>query len=315
MNGCEYYLSSSGSGYFSSVNIRNNETLATIKKIKLCESHDYYPFINSIKGCVDGVLLAHTILRECSKNNRENVIFLWNPTLRKVVVIPLYGPLKKTEDVTFGFGFDSVSNIYKVVALSLEKNVLKTMVYNLGSCSWISPKVKGCSIDNVQYLSRVSRSLNYEGCVYWLIQTTGNHETHYLCFNLSTEALTSSKLPDVKGDKMQVMFTSRRLAVLYESLALVDYSVGRLEHIRVWIKRRDGTISSIFTWVELYNIDCNGRFLYLTNNGNVYLESEAVNELTVSVYDMKSGEEKDCSITNDHIKFMDGYLESLAFLR
>ncbi|XP_074304681.1 uncharacterized protein LOC141639458 [Silene latifolia] len=200
-----------------------------------------------LKGCVDGVLLARTV---CF-NNDENGIFLWNPTLKKIVDIPLYGPLKKAPKVSFGFGFDSVSNSYKVVALSLEKNDLKIKVYNLGSRLWTSPKVKRGLIDNVKHLSS-SRFVNFEGCVYGLARaeiTTG--KTHYLCFNLSSEALTCAKLPDVK-------YASRRhLAVLYESLALVDESIydGNLRHIRVWIRRRDSRTSCIFSWIELYNLD------------------------------------------------------------
>ncbi|XP_074314984.1 uncharacterized protein LOC141651160 [Silene latifolia] len=239
--------------------------------------------------------------------------------------IPVYESLKKPGcDVLLGFGFDSVSNNYKVVALNF--NYLKTTVYNLGSRSWSSPKQQRGLIDNnVKFLS-ISRSLNFEGCVYRLAKgklTWGqDNATHYLCFNLSTEALTCSKLPDIKRDDGLMMFSLapncnalRSLSVLYDSLALVDYcGDSSFRHIRVWIRRNDSTSSSGFAWVELYNLDCNFKsILYLTNNGNLYLESESLNPKTVSVYDLKAGEEKVCSTTIDeHINFMDGYLGSLA---
>ncbi|XP_074314990.1 uncharacterized protein LOC141651166 [Silene latifolia] len=296
--------------FFNSVNIRNSKTLATIEEIKLCNSYYNRLINNSIKGCVDGVLLA---------NNEVNVIFLWNPTLRKIVDIPLDNSLKKTEDVTFGFGFDSVSNIYKVVALSFKKSGLKTMVYNLGSRSWTPPKVKSCSIKNVKYLSSTPRFVNFQGCVYWLAKagiTRNNKQTHYLCFNLSTEALTCSKVPDVKCVDGINYVSWRRLAVLHESLALVvDYSGdtnSHDRHIRVWIRPKDST-TSVFSWVELYNLDCGGKsFIYLTNSGNLYLQSWPLPK-TLSVCDLKTGKEKVCS--ERYINFMDGYLESLALLR
>ncbi|XP_074314995.1 uncharacterized protein LOC141651172 [Silene latifolia] len=316
-----YVVSSYSSGYIRSVNIISSETFATIENIELCKSHDDRP-ISSIKGCVDGVLLAHTTTLGFY-NNEVNVIFLWNPTLRKVVDIPLYGSLrKKCCDAEFGFGFDSVSNIYKVVALYLEKNYLKIKVYNLGTRSWTSNKVKRSSIDNVKYTSNnTSRGVNFEGCVYWLAkaETTENKKTHYLCFNLSSEALTCSKLPDVKRDA-PIKDVLRELSVLYDSLALVDTSVhtSYRDVIRVWIRRKNNTTNDVlFSWVELYNLDFHGRsFLYLTNNGKLYLQWPVFGVTTTLVYDLKTGKEKVCSkAQGDGINFMDSNLESLALLR
>ncbi|XP_074314976.1 putative F-box protein At3g24580 [Silene latifolia] len=307
IGGFKYYLSSESSRYFSSVDIRSSETLATTEKIELCKSYYDDSMEYSIMGYVDGVLLARTV----SFNNDENGIFLWNPTLGKIVDIPLYGPLKEAPEVTFGFGFGlgSVSNGYKVVALSLEKNDLKIKVYNLDSRSWTSPKVKRGLIDNVKHFSS-SRSVNFEGCVYWLAKaeiTTG--KTHYLCFNLSSEALTCAKLPDVK-------YVSRRhLAVLHKSLALVDESNddGR-NNIGVWIRRRDSRTSCVFSWIELYNLDfgANTSFIYLMNDGNLYFNTL---RKRVIVYDLKTGMLKPCSQTSCRsIEFMDGFLGSLALL-
>ncbi|XP_074314983.1 putative F-box protein At3g52320 [Silene latifolia] len=309
IHGCEYYISSSSSSYlFRSVDIKSSETLATIEEIKLCKSH-YDGGMNSIMGCVDGVLLARTVSRH--GKNYVNVIFLWNPTLRKVVDIPLCGPLKKVcNDVRFGFGFDSVSNIYKVVAIYWKKNGLKIIVYNLGSRSWTSPKM-----DNVKHLP-YSRTLNFEGCIYWHSKTeiTSNKDAdYYLCFNLSTEALTCAKLPDRKCDEY---LSIRRLAVLYESLAIVDDSgdEGSRRHIHVWMRRKDNTTSSEFSWVMLYNLDCYAKyFVYLANNGNLYLQEWSIPN-TASVYDLKAGKEKVYSENNGYIKFMEGYLGSLALL-
>ncbi|XP_074314972.1 uncharacterized protein LOC141651148 [Silene latifolia] len=278
-------------------------------------------------ACVDGVLLANTV--SYHGNDYVNVIFLWNPTLRKVVDIPLYGPLKKVcYDVQFGFGFDSVSNIYKVAAIYSEKNEMKIMVYNLGSRSWTSPKVDRGSIDNVKH-SPYPGSLNFEGCIYWLSKvdrgsieiTSNNHTRYYLCFNLSSEALTCAKLPDVKCDDGKIIKyapITRRLAILYESLALVDGPGGGGSHgyICVWMRRKDSTTrSSESSWVKLYNIDCNGKqCIYLANNGNLYLRAWSI-PWTTYVYDLKAGKEKFYSGTDRNINIIDGYLPSLTLLR
>ncbi|XP_074314985.1 putative F-box only protein 11 [Silene latifolia] len=310
VHGYKYYLTTNG-GTYRSVDVKSSETLATIEEIKLCKSH-YEDCLICIKACVDGVLLVSTIY--------VKVIFLWNPTLGKVVDIPLYEALKKIRlyDVVFGFGFDSVSNIYKVVALYLEKNNdLKTMVYNLGSRSWTSPKMERSSIDNAKHLSHLSRSLNFEGCIYCLskAEITSENDTHYLCFNLSSEALTCAKLPDGKIIKYAPI--RRRLAVLYDSLALVDDSredgLGSI-HFHVWMRRKDSTTSSEFSWVKLYNLDCDAKyFTYLANNGILYLQAWPPN--IGSVYDLKADKEKFFYLTGGYIDFMEGYLESLALLR
>ncbi|XP_074313442.1 putative F-box protein At3g24700 [Silene latifolia] len=336
INGYKYYLSSNGRGYFSSVIISSPKTLAFIDEINLPNSHydralnsimSFAQIKNSIMARVDGVLLVRTTISHLGKYY-ANMIFLWNPTLGKVVDIPLSEPLMnkinnrsyRYWDIVFGFGFDSVSNIYKVVALYLEMNDLKTAVYNLSSRSW-TPFERGLIIDDVKnFLHSTPHSLNFEGCVYWLatLKIKGNNETHYLSFNLSTEALTCSKLPDAKCDEDN-QYVSRYLSVLYESLALVDcyhYCGDDLRgHIRVWIRRKDSTTSSEFSWVELYNLNCDNKyFINLANNGSLYLRSSSVRRSPLSVYDLKTGKEEACSNTSESIYPIDGYLGSLALL-
>ncbi|XP_074314989.1 F-box/kelch-repeat protein At3g23880-like [Silene latifolia] len=304
----------------SAVNICRSKTFTPIQKIDLAKL-DGVKFCHgksSVLGYVDGVLLVH--VPSPGVDNKTNSIFLWNPMIGKVVDIPLSESLRKSKDVNvwfaFGFGFDSGTSNCKVVALNLKDYDSKTKVYNLGSRSWTSPKEKRGSIDNVKYLSNTSVSFNFEGGIYWLarVERKGINITHYLRFDLSSEAFTCSKLPDFQYEG-QLKQRLRRLSILHESLALVDCSsYSHSRHIRVWIRRKDNT-TSVDSWIALYNLNyCVGKFQHLTSNGDAYFLTPGIPR-TISVHDFKSGEDKVCSTTPwGTVNFMDGYIESLALL-
>ncbi|XP_074315855.1 putative F-box protein At3g24700 [Silene latifolia] len=289
----------------SAVNICSGRTPETVPNIDVSA---FCRGIKLIKGYVDGLVLLHVNLPRV--DSRQNAIFLWNPMLGTVIDIPVSKTLMKFTDsnVGFGFGFDTRSNDYKLVALNLKFYDKETKVYNLGSRSWTSPKEKRGWIDNVKYLSYRSHTFNFEGEIYWLasVERKANNVTHYLRFNLSSEAFTCSKLPDFKYDG-KLKQESRCLSTIHESLVLVDCSVYKhSRHIRVWMRRKD-TTTSIESWIELYNLDHGKTFIKLTSNGEVYLRSRTP-YLTMSVYDLKSGEEKVGSTNSNN------NIESLALL-
>ncbi|XP_074283656.1 putative F-box protein At1g47790 [Silene latifolia] len=198
--GCKYHVLSFGEhNVTGSLYIVSSTTLKVIKDISV---RNFQYFTNySILGNVDGVLLVCFTMSNVDKG--ENIIFLMNPTIGKVVDIPLYGSSMKSPDVNhIGFGFDSISKNYKVVVLNLNNCRLKTKVYNLGSHSWTSTIEKRCSIENVRYLLNSSLTFTFEGGIYWLARVgrKASNVTHYLCFNLSSEASYCLKLPDFKCD-------------------------------------------------------------------------------------------------------------------
>ncbi|XP_074304682.1 F-box/kelch-repeat protein At3g06240-like [Silene latifolia] len=311
----DYYASGSSWPDFvtSAVNICSGRTPETVHNIDVSA---FCRGIKLIRGYVDGLLLLH--VNSPRVNSRQNAIFLWNPMLGKVIDIPVSESLMKFTDsnVGFGFGFDTRSNNYKLVALNLKFYDQKTLVYNLGSGSWTSPKEKGGSIENVKYLSKTSHTFNFEGEIYWLARVgrKANNVTHYLGFNLSSEAFTCSKLPDFKYER-HLNQESRSLASIHESLALVDCSVYKhSRHIRVWMRRKDKTTSNK-SWIELYNLDCRSKtLLNVTRNGEAYLKSWSAYEY-ISVYDLKSGTEKVSSRSDKRVKSMNNsYIKSLALL-
>ncbi|XP_074314986.1 putative F-box protein At3g25460 [Silene latifolia] len=300
----------------SALNICSRRTPETVDNIDVKEFCRGKVFILAY---IDGLVLLSVTSRRVDR--RENAIFLWNPVLGKVIDIPVSKTLMMftNSNVGFGFGFDTRSNDYKLVALNLKFYDQKTKVYNLGSRSWTSPKEKRGSIDNVKYLSKTSHTFNFEGEIYWLARVgrKANNVTHYLRFNLSSEAFTCSKLPDFKYDKKRLRQESRRLLSMHESLALVDCSsYSKSEHIRVWLRRKNNT-SSIDSWIELYKLNTRRKTLVnLTSNGEAYLRSWSMNgRITLYVYDLKSGEEKVGSRTNGlDLNFENGYIQSLALL-
>lgn len=97
-------------------------------------------------------------------------IYLWNPTIRKLKVLPNSG-LYDDERVAYGFWFDMNTEDYKVAKIScMEKS--KIELYNLNSNSWDVFTTSGpngpnpnASIDNVVHVNVT---------LYWLICRNGD---------------------------------------------------------------------------------------------------------------------------------------------
>ena len=165
--------------------------------------------------------------------------FLWNPSIRKLNILPpLKNPLKKFLRTFFSFGYDHFIDNYKVVAISFlidgKSNEIK--IHTLGTGFW--RKIHDCPYSFVRHSSGVFVS----GTVNWLTYDASNSSPRAIVsLGLEKESYQKLSLPDLE-------MNFRTLRVLKDCLctfAIVDMFMD------VWVMKEYGNKDS---WTKLYNV-------------------------------------------------------------
>ncbi|XP_023888148.2 F-box/kelch-repeat protein At3g23880-like [Quercus suber] len=107
--------------------------------------------------------------------NWGNVIYLWNPSIRKFKRLPDSSLSGQYDQISNGFGYQSETNDYKVVKIysyptgDIMQNSIVAEVYTLSSDSWrkvgisLRPKVAVSSIETYSSATFVSGALHWLG--------------------------------------------------------------------------------------------------------------------------------------------------------
>ncbi|PIA31894.1 hypothetical protein AQUCO_04700034v1 [Aquilegia coerulea] len=150
-----------------------------------------------------------------------------DPAIRDYVKLPIYESFKsKNCFPKFGFGFDTISKEFKVVAISLWNSdgtlQSEAQVYTLGSNSW----KRLTNVPKVSFIRTGSAFVN--GSLHWL--ATGETEdglelTKIMSFNLSSEHFGVIPSPAVVESKSARSFM--QLVELRGCLSIVDYFYDR----------------------------------------------------------------------------------------
>ncbi|GKB34040.1 F-box/kelch-repeat protein-like protein [Tanacetum coccineum] len=158
-------------------------------------------------------------------------VILWNPSVRRKLTVPDYPCRSRHLGVSLGFGFDPITDDYKIVGLCVHTS----FVYSIKTNSW--------SEIQVPTTSRFSQVNTYgcfaDGTLHWVVQCETSNVSHYyiLTFNLSTHVFGMISLP--KPNRL-----INRLTFIKESLA-VNSDINR--HIRwLWIRREEN--DNVASW-------------------------------------------------------------------
>ncbi|KAK4270465.1 hypothetical protein QN277_023500 [Acacia crassicarpa] len=212
-----------------------------------------------------------------SRSSGSVTFLIWNPLLRKYVVLPK--PLMtRNRDVYiryFGLGFDSRNNDYKVVVLmqthsGQENDHLE--VYSLVSRSWRSVAI---SVPKF-FLDVEFRSLPLfvNGAMHWVIHRMkdGSIQRSILSFDVTEETFGELTLPLQSNEKSNISTT---LLVVEGGgrLAVVNHPrKGTGCFLHIWVMKEYGVTDS---WTEILHLPCGARrctgrrldVLALTSNG------------------------------------------------
>ncbi|XP_060188220.1 F-box protein At3g07870-like [Lycium barbarum] len=179
--------------------------------------------------------------------------YLWNPCIRKSVKLPTPIYTFKTHgtcDHTQGFGFDHVTNDYKVVRIVQTTYCLlppNVELYKLSTGVWkdISHGALSCQI-----FSSTPHYMN--GASHWIAFKCGDEPTRSMIvlFDMHDETFSEMMLPSNLTSKVgqcDDMF----LSMLDESLCLVDNNYNESKPVDIWIMRDYGAPES---WVKQFSI-------------------------------------------------------------
>ncbi|XP_023750115.1 putative F-box protein At3g16210 [Lactuca sativa] len=168
----------------------------------------------------------------------KNVLTLWNPSIRRKVRVLECPRSSELPLGGIGFGFDPISDDYKIVWISCEKDTSFVYAVKTGTwCEIASPKPEFTSVLYEAFL--------FNGVLHWEV-TRDNIKSqdiyppsYILTFNLSTHVFGMIPLP---GPTWEWLTT--RITTIQDSLALISYGMDVDDTwIRVW---RDASWSVVF---------------------------------------------------------------------
>ncbi|KAL2923208.1 hypothetical protein RDABS01_014699 [Bienertia sinuspersici] len=200
--------------------IRNSENFRKMSTIKidvtLFEHHRIVGYINGL-FCMKRYVLGSQISK----------IFLWNPSIRKAMELPLIQMLDPNElrsDIDYTFGYDHVKNDYKVVASFYIGNELYNPtfieIFSLITFSW---KRVNISEGPCQWI-KDGPKIFLNGVVYWrgidaLEVTPKGKFSHFVSFDVVNDSFNYIELPDCKHEN--VCAYERFPIILGELVALI----------------------------------------------------------------------------------------------
>ncbi|XP_055960642.1 F-box/kelch-repeat protein At3g06240-like [Mercurialis annua] len=149
-----------------------------------------------------------------------NQFILWNPAVRKSMLIPesTFCLLDLTSQRLFGFGFDSRTNDYKLlVARCLAHSITDVILYSLSSNSWKKITHVACKYRNDNYLLFAPSFV--DGRFYWPI--FDEKKNLVLVFDLRDEMFREISLPEClryvdRACLQMIAFGESSIAVIHQ---------------------------------------------------------------------------------------------------
>ncbi|KAF5725618.1 F-box protein CPR30-like [Tripterygium wilfordii] len=276
-----------------------------------------------IVGSCNGILCL-------SSNGHPPDFVLWNPTIQKFVSLPrplVYLSYCNIKMFTLGFGFDSLSNDYKVVMLFFLKAKRghdcaypppQVNLYSLSTRSWREISAMACPYKMDRYCWT---QVFLNGAIHWVASTKINGVKDGPCsnlilrFNVSDEVFDHMCLPgslvDNKAFKLSVLVLGGQLSVVqwntFENCGTCSiWSMKEYGAKESWTKQFE--IGSL----EALDISCVVNILRLRENSQLLLEM--CNGWLFS-YDPQDKKVTDLQINGSEKTFyLDFFEESLVLL-
>ncbi|KAK1356570.1 F-box domain-containing protein [Heracleum sosnowskyi] len=176
--------------------------------------------LKTLLSCAELVGSANGLV--CLWENLPNIIYLLNPSTRKCKRLPLVpvefpSCFNKIEKCVCGFGYDQLSDDYKVVKIAKSRKFLGLMaiVYSLENNSWT--KIQGVlSTRNISFMNTWGKFAG--GALYWQASDVHYSSTIVVGFDLGFEQFT--EVSDSAGNDSD---NPRTLATLAGILCILEY--------------------------------------------------------------------------------------------
>ncbi|XP_049383070.1 F-box/kelch-repeat protein At3g23880-like [Solanum stenotomum] len=228
------------------------------------------PFSRYRMYCCCDALFLIGIWTEPSQDDEPSMLLLWNPTTSESIVLP---PLESPEqESTYGLGYDSTSDDYKVLRIDKDGSALDEIVA-LKSGSWrkiYSPSVRPVGDVSLLYGKECLPFVN--GAFHWL-----GIEESMMSLNISDETYKRIPLHKNMSLYLESVTIEEGLSVLGSMICLFNRNDITFN---LWMMKEYGVQES---WIKLLTLPCNGAFsiipIYSFSDGKVLLRYECPDEL------------------------------------
>ncbi|GKA12791.1 F-box/kelch-repeat protein-like protein [Tanacetum coccineum] len=139
-------------------------------------------------------------------------ISIWNPSLRRILILP-YHPSLRSFYVPVGFGFDPITNDYKIVAILHKQHVKRALVCSMKTSTWCE-----IAFPTTPFGNMYPRACLVNGVLHWVascLSDDGIEARQYvITFNLSTNVFGKISLPESSCKRRHLTVISGSLAVI-----------------------------------------------------------------------------------------------------
>ncbi|KAL7210299.1 hypothetical protein ACSBR1_031794 [Camellia fascicularis] len=130
-----------------------------------------------IEGSCDGLVCVYFV------KNYDDIIYIWNPTTGKHKILPSFGK-GFILGISYGFGYDSSNDDYKVVRISNFNDSLEVKIYSLRTDSW--RKIRDFTSNIIRFHSMDSGKL-VNGSPNWVGINPSDHSWVVTSLDLAEE--------------------------------------------------------------------------------------------------------------------------------
>ncbi|KAM7512003.1 hypothetical protein LguiB_010878 [Lonicera macranthoides] len=224
-------------------------------------------FAQSVLGPLNGLYVLF---------NRKDRLALWNPAIREFKPLPSHPITDQIRaedymnDPTIGFGFDTLTNDYKVVWFiprrPAENNIF--LLYTLSNDSWREVMIDGSFSDVYLHPSTCNANTFWNGSYYWVAPEYNDQRGNYFsiyAFDMINEVLSAVQCPPVYFYSL-IMYNGR-IATFFVNGMNIDIWV--MESVGIWTKQL--TIGPLPNVREFRGCWINGGIFVETNDYRLIL--------------------------------------------
>ncbi|XP_059438841.1 F-box protein CPR1-like [Corylus avellana] len=264
------------------IDLHLKNSIETSSNLSIMIRRDSEIYLINLDALSDAVLLAYPLMCYSNKililgstngliciSNAAEDIALWNPSIRRHKVLPFL-PIERIESTwlgtrSFGFGYDPVSEDYKLVRilqfinLDNEGFVSKVQVYSLRANEWRDS-------EDMPYVLCYwwKKGTFASGALHWVVNRKFNVKKHegdlIVAFDLTVERFREVPLPECTEERSEERF---RIEVGVLGLCVYMKATYPNVGIDVWVMREYGVKES---WAKLFSVakaESVGSYKYL----------------------------------------------------